>query len=110
VIGRGRTPELTADLTAEVFAAALLAAERYRPGERPAPPTMVWYGADRKVLKTVTPPSQAAMKKLCLDHPRACAQLFSVSSSSGSSRSVQPEKRGASPAGGSSAPSKGAGG
>jgi RNA polymerase sigma factor (sigma-70 family) len=28
--------ELTADLTAEVFAAALLAAERYRPGERPA--------------------------------------------------------------------------
>lgn len=29
-------PELTADLTAEVFAAALLAAERYRPGERPA--------------------------------------------------------------------------
>jgi RNA polymerase sigma-70 factor (ECF subfamily) len=29
-------PELTADLTAEVFAAALLAAGRYRPGERPA--------------------------------------------------------------------------
>ncbi len=29
-------PELTADLTAEVFAAALLGAERYRPGERPA--------------------------------------------------------------------------
>ena len=29
-------PELTADLTAEVFAAALLAAERYRPGDRPA--------------------------------------------------------------------------
>jgi RNA polymerase sigma factor (sigma-70 family) len=29
-------PELTADLTAEVFAAALLAAERYEPGERPA--------------------------------------------------------------------------
>jgi len=29
-------PELTADLTAEVFAAALLAAERYRPGEQPA--------------------------------------------------------------------------
>lgn len=28
--------ELTADLTAEVFAAALLAAERYRPGEEPA--------------------------------------------------------------------------
>ena len=28
--------ELTADLTAEVFAAAMLAAERYRPGERPA--------------------------------------------------------------------------
>jgi RNA polymerase sigma factor (sigma-70 family) len=28
--------ELTADLTAEVFAAALLAAERYQPGERPA--------------------------------------------------------------------------
>jgi RNA polymerase sigma-70 factor, ECF subfamily len=28
--------ELTADLTAEVFAAALLGAERYRPGERPA--------------------------------------------------------------------------
>lgn len=27
--------ELTADLTAEVFAAALLAGERYRPGERP---------------------------------------------------------------------------
>ena len=29
-------PELTADLTAEVFAAALIAAARYRPGERPA--------------------------------------------------------------------------
>jgi RNA polymerase sigma factor (sigma-70 family) len=29
-------PELAADLTAEVFAAALLAAERYRPGDRPA--------------------------------------------------------------------------
>jgi RNA polymerase sigma factor (sigma-70 family) len=29
-------PELTADLTAEVFAAALLAADRYRAGERPA--------------------------------------------------------------------------
>ena len=28
--------ELSADLTAEVFAAALIAAERYRPGERPA--------------------------------------------------------------------------
>jgi RNA polymerase sigma-70 factor, ECF subfamily len=29
-------PELTGDLTAEVFAAALLAAERYRPSEGPA--------------------------------------------------------------------------
>ena len=29
-------PELTADLTAEVFAAALLAAERYRPDQGPA--------------------------------------------------------------------------
>jgi RNA polymerase sigma-70 factor (ECF subfamily) len=29
-------PELTADLTAEVFAAALLAADGYRPDERPA--------------------------------------------------------------------------
>jgi RNA polymerase sigma-70 factor (ECF subfamily) len=29
-------PELTADLTAEVFAAALLAAKRYRPGKKPA--------------------------------------------------------------------------
>lgn len=29
-------PELTADLTAEVFAAALPAAARYRPGEQPA--------------------------------------------------------------------------
>lgn len=33
---RTRDRELTADLTAEVFAAALLAAERYRPSERPA--------------------------------------------------------------------------
>jgi RNA polymerase sigma-70 factor (ECF subfamily) len=33
---RTANPELTADLTAEVFAAALLAAERYRPGEGPA--------------------------------------------------------------------------
>ncbi|MGB8880814.1 MAG: sigma factor [Solirubrobacteraceae bacterium] len=31
-----RDSELTADLTAEVFAAALAAAGRYRPGERPA--------------------------------------------------------------------------
>jgi RNA polymerase sigma-70 factor (ECF subfamily) len=29
-------PELTADLTAEVFAAALLSARRYQPGEKPA--------------------------------------------------------------------------
>jgi RNA polymerase sigma-70 factor (ECF subfamily) len=29
-------PELTADLTAEVFAAALMAASRYEPGKRPA--------------------------------------------------------------------------
>lgn len=35
-VRRTGDPELTADLTAEVFAAALLAAERYRPGERPA--------------------------------------------------------------------------
>src|ERR1700760_2307011 len=34
--------ELTADLTAEVFAAALLAAERYRPGERPGRARPVW--------------------------------------------------------------------
>jgi RNA polymerase sigma factor (sigma-70 family) len=33
---RTRDPELTADLTAEVFAAALIAAARYRPGEGPA--------------------------------------------------------------------------
>jgi RNA polymerase sigma-70 factor (ECF subfamily) len=39
---RTRDPELTADLTAEVFAAALLAAGRYRPGE---PPALAWlYG------------------------------------------------------------------
>jgi len=33
---RTRDAELTADLTAEVFAAALVAARRYRPGEQPA--------------------------------------------------------------------------
>lgn len=33
---RTRNRELTADLTAEVFAAALLAAPRFRPGETPA--------------------------------------------------------------------------
>ena len=33
---RTRDPELTADLTAEVFAAALIAAARFRPGETPA--------------------------------------------------------------------------
>jgi RNA polymerase sigma factor (sigma-70 family) len=33
---RTNDPELTADLTAEVFAAALLAAERFRPREQPA--------------------------------------------------------------------------
>ena len=39
---RTRDPELTADLTAEVFAAAMLAAERYRPGD---PPALAWlYG------------------------------------------------------------------
>ena len=39
---RTRDPELTADLTAEVFAAALLAAPRYQPGE---PPALAWlYG------------------------------------------------------------------
>jgi RNA polymerase sigma-70 factor (ECF subfamily) len=35
-VRRTGDPELAADLTHEVFAAALLAAERYRPGERPA--------------------------------------------------------------------------
>ncbi|MBV9804501.1 MAG: RNA polymerase sigma factor [Solirubrobacterales bacterium] len=33
---RTRDPELTADLTAEVFAAALIAAPRFQPGETPA--------------------------------------------------------------------------
>ena len=33
---RTRDPELTADLTAEVFAASLLAARRYQPGQKPA--------------------------------------------------------------------------
>jgi RNA polymerase sigma-70 factor (ECF subfamily) len=33
---RTQDPELTADLTAEVFAAALVAARRYRPGKKPA--------------------------------------------------------------------------
>ena len=33
---RTRDPELTADLTAEVFASALIAAPRFRPGEKPA--------------------------------------------------------------------------
>jgi len=32
-----RDPELAADLTAEVFAAALVACRRYRPGQSPAP-------------------------------------------------------------------------
>jgi RNA polymerase sigma-70 factor (ECF subfamily) len=35
-VRRTGDPELTADLTAEVFAAALLAAKRYQPGDRPA--------------------------------------------------------------------------
>jgi RNA polymerase sigma-70 factor (ECF subfamily) len=39
---RTRDPELTADLTAEVFAAALVAASRYRPGE--SPPLAWLYG------------------------------------------------------------------
>jgi RNA polymerase sigma-70 factor (ECF subfamily) len=41
-------PELTADLTAEVFAAALLSAKRYQPGEKPA---LAWlYGIARHKL------------------------------------------------------------
>lgn len=36
LLRRTHNREVTADLTAEVFAAALLAADRYRPGERPA--------------------------------------------------------------------------
>jgi len=50
--------ELTADLAAEVFAAALLAGERYRPGERPA---LAWlYGI--------------AAHKLVDSHRRGCVE------------------------------------
>jgi RNA polymerase sigma factor (sigma-70 family) len=65
---RTRDRELTADLTAEVFAAALLAAERYRPGERPA---LAWlYGiaahklADSRRHGRV---EDAARRRLALD-------------------------------------------
>lgn len=45
---RGVAPEVAADLTAEVFAAALGACARYRPEEGPA---VAWlYGVARKVL------------------------------------------------------------
>ena len=45
---RTRDPELAADLTAEAFAAALLGARRYRPGEAPA---AAWlYGIARHTL------------------------------------------------------------
>jgi RNA polymerase sigma factor (sigma-70 family) len=45
---RGATAELAADLTAEVFAAALQAADRFRPGPRPAEAWL--YGIARRTL------------------------------------------------------------
>jgi RNA polymerase sigma-70 factor, ECF subfamily len=45
---RGATPELAADLTAEVFAAALVAADRFRPGPQPAEAWL--YGIARRTL------------------------------------------------------------
>jgi RNA polymerase sigma factor (sigma-70 family) len=45
---RGATAELAADLTAEVFAAALEAADRFRPGPRPAEAWL--YGVARRKL------------------------------------------------------------
>jgi RNA polymerase sigma-70 factor (ECF subfamily) len=45
---RTRDPELAADLAAEVFAAALVAVRRYRPGEAPA---VAWlFGIARNIL------------------------------------------------------------
>lgn len=49
---RTRDPEITADLTAEVFAAALVSCERFRPG---GPPALAWlYGiAANKLLESL---------------------------------------------------------
>ncbi|MGN6190094.1 MAG: RNA polymerase sigma factor [Conexibacter sp.] len=49
LLRRTRDPEVTADLTAEVFAAALLACGRYRPG---GPPALAWlYGIAANKLR-----------------------------------------------------------
>lgn len=49
LMGRTRDPEITADLTAEVFAAALLASKRFRPGGAPA---LAWlYGIAANKLR-----------------------------------------------------------
>ncbi len=43
-----------------------------------AEPTVVWRGDDGKVLKSFTPPSPAALRKLCLERPEACAGTMSL--------------------------------
>jgi RNA polymerase sigma-70 factor (ECF subfamily) len=49
LMARTRDPEITADLAAEVFAAALLACGRYRPG---GPPALAWlYGIAANKLR-----------------------------------------------------------
>jgi hypothetical protein len=56
------------------------------PFKATAPPTVTWREADGTVLKRLTPPNPAALKKLCLNHPEVCAPYSTLSSSSSSSR------------------------
>ncbi len=53
-VRRTRDPELSADLTAEVFASALEACPRYQPRRAPASATVTYYFAGRHAGRPVT--------------------------------------------------------
>jgi len=57
------------------------------PGTQASPsalPTVTWRAANGRVLKRLVPPSAAALKKLCLNRPEACAPYATMSSGSSS--------------------------
>jgi hypothetical protein len=68
------------------------------PSKLTAQPTVVWRNSDGKVLRSLTPPSPASLKTLCLDHPESCAPMVTMSASS---RSAPAGKLTAAPVGAS---------
>jgi hypothetical protein len=69
-------------------------------GASTATPVVIWRSAQGHVIRTVTPPSHAAVAKLCREHPFQCLALsessssgqYSASSSSASATTTTPAK------------------